>query len=110
MIRNTNASRGDHPMMQDGAAVLYSHVGYRREVGHVHTGRLYGHKDYTGRRHALNGGANLFSGAGYRSLCGEYVCADHDGYSFNVLPAEGQDGAGVSCKRCLRKIKAKAGA
>jgi hypothetical protein len=83
----------------------YTHVGYLRETSHVHTGRLYGHADYRGRSHALNGTANTYSGAVYRSLCGREVIAEHDGESFNVRPSSGQEY--VSCARCRKAIKAK---
>ena len=85
----------------------YTHVGFRREAGHVHTGRLYGHKDYRGRFHALKGTLNPYGGAVYVSLCGKSVVADHDGYSFNVAPTQSDGGEGVSCRRC-RALIAKA--
>jgi hypothetical protein len=84
---------------------LYTHVGYRRQVGHVHTGRLYGHADYRGKSHALGGGANIYSGAVYTALCGETVVADDDGYSLNVRPAPDENGKEVGCKRCLARIR-----
>jgi len=31
----------------------YTHVGHTAETGHVHSGRLYGHRDYRGVVHAL---------------------------------------------------------
>lgn len=84
---------------------FYTHTAYRRTVGNVHAGRLYGHKDYRGKTHAVNGSANIYSGEGYRALCGEFIAADHDGYGFNVHPATDENGAGVTCKRCRAAIK-----
>lgn len=88
---------------------MHTHTGYNRCAGHVHTGRLHNHQDYRGRCHALNGCANIYSGAIYTALCGETVRADHDGYAFNVA-AVGDEAAlpsvqQVSCKRCLKRIK-----
>jgi hypothetical protein len=84
----------------------FTHVGFTRAVGHVHAARLYGHADYRGRAHALNGVSQPYSGAVYAAVCGERVTADHDGESFNVWPAA--DGVGVRCKRCLKIIRARA--
>lgn len=78
----------------------YTHVGFRRETGRIHGASLYGHADYSGTRHALNGTANTFSGATYKALCGKVVIAEHDGERFNVLPATEGNGVNVSCKRC----------
>ena len=83
---------------------IYTHFGFRPEVGYVHSGRLYGHADYRGVSHACNGTPNTYSGAEYRSLCGKIVVADHDGERFNVVPATDDSGAGVQCKRCKAVI------
>ena len=85
----------------------YTHVGSRREVGHVHAGRLYGHKDYSGRLHALCGCSNVYSGGTYKALCGKVVVADHDGEGFNVRPASSVVGEGVGCKACRRILDRK---
>jgi hypothetical protein len=108
-----NANLGDETSLSEAMgleAPTYTHVGYRREAGYVHSGRLYGHADYRGRGHALIGGENIYSGRCYRALCGKDVVADHDGYSFNISPATETNGAGVYCKRCLAIIKKKAAA
>ena len=81
----------------------HTHIGFSREVGHVHSGRLYGHADYRGKTHALNGCSNIYSGAGYKALCGKIVVADHDGYSFNVSTASDEDY--ISCKKCRRLVQ-----
>lgn len=87
--------------------MIYTHIGYR-DVGYIHGARLYGHRDYRGKRHALMGSENIHSGAAYKSLCGATITADHDGERFNVWPLlKGMDvGAGVTCKRCKRVIQA----
>lgn len=82
--------------------MLHTHVGCSRQVGYIHHGKLYGHADYRGRFHALVGSENVYTGGRYQSLCGESVIADHDGETFNVVPAVG---AVVSCKRCLRILE-----
>lgn len=82
--------------------MTYTHTGYHRQAGHVHTGRLYGHKDYRGKRHALNGTPRTYSGAVYTALCGEKIVAEHDGESFNVEPTAETNGDYVRCRRCLR--------
>ena len=83
----------------------YTHVGYRRETGYIHSARLYGHADYRGRSHALSGSKYIDDGDHYKALCGAVVVADHDGYGCNVQPADSQDGSGVSCRRCRRIIQ-----
>jgi hypothetical protein len=87
---------------------LYTHVGYRRRLSRgTDHGFSRGHGDFRGARHALRGCANIYSGATYRAMCGGDVGADHDGYGFNVAPAEGQGGAGVTCRRCRKLILAR---
>jgi hypothetical protein len=84
---------------------VYTHVGYRRNLSGTHTGGLYGHGEYRGRSHALTGDSNIYSGAGYKGLCGASVTADHDGHGFNVAAAPDEIGKGVTCRRCLRVIR-----
>ena len=86
---------------------MHTHVGYR-DIGYIHGPRLYGHADYRGKRHALNGGENIYSGAVYTALCGVHVAAKHDGERFNVWATPKGMGpmAGVTCKRCLAIAKA----
>lgn len=82
----------------------HTHTGYRRETGYIHSNRLYGHADYKGKIHALNGAAHTYSGAMYTALCGKTVSAEHDGERFNIAPAA--EGWRVTCKRCLKALAA----
>jgi hypothetical protein len=84
--------------------MTHTHTGFTRYVGHVHTGRSYGHGDYRGRRHALKGTAqHPYHGARYTALCGEVVVSTDDvDERPNVVPVGQCDR--VTCKRCLRLI------
>jgi hypothetical protein len=83
----------------------YTHIGYRAQTGHVHTGRLYGHRDYAGKVHALTGCDNIYGGGRYLAVCGETVIAEFLGESFNVRPAPDEVGGGVTCRRCRKIVK-----
>lgn len=84
---------------------FYTHAGYRREVGYVHSAKLYGHADYRGKVHALTGPTNIRDGVGFDAVCGHRVYADHDGESFNIWPASDQEGTGITCRRCRAAIR-----
>lgn len=82
---------------------LFTHVGFTRELASaVHAGKLYGHGEYAGVSHALNG-PHLYEGAQFTALCGKRVTADHDGESLSVTPSV--DSKGVTCKRCLKLLQ-----
>jgi hypothetical protein len=86
---------------------FYTHVGYEAMTGYVHGPRLFGHADYRGKSHALNGSATAYEGALYRSLCGRTIRADEDMQHgcLSVRKADDENGSGVSCKRCRRAIE-----
>lgn len=93
---------GKVSIVKSGAT--FTHVGFRREMASkVHRGKLYGHGDYAGAVHALNGTKNTYDGARYMAVCGKEVMAESDHHGdFNVVPGS----AGVTCKKC-QKLMAK---
>lgn len=83
----------------------YTHTGFRPFTGHIHAARLYGHGDYQGKRHALNGPATPYEGAEYTALCGASIRAYDDGNQLCVQPVEKFPTAKITCKRCAKIIE-----
>ena len=83
---------------------MHTHIGHRRAIGRIHSGRLFGHRDYSGVTHALTGPALPYDGARYTALCGKSVEADYDGAPCNVRSETGIQF--VTCRQC-RKAAAK---
>lgn len=89
----------------------HTHTGYKANTAYVHHGsRLVGHgTPVEGRTHALTGGPRRFT-----ALCGEVVhLEDRDQFEFprapekwNVRRVGDPTVFPVTCKRCLRAIKA----
>jgi hypothetical protein len=89
------------------ATRTYAHVGYRPQTGHVHSGRLFGHRDYRGKVHAVTGTdyVGRYRQRSYLTLCGDHYPVTDDSEAA-LAPAVDQAGTGVTCRRCRRVIAA----
>jgi hypothetical protein len=81
----------------------YTHTGFRPFTGHIHAARLYGHADYRGKRHALNGPSRPYEGARYIAICGASVVCGDDG-ELTVQSVEKLPTAVITCKRCAKLL------
>jgi hypothetical protein len=86
----------------------YTHTGYRPTTGHVHAGRLYGHRDYAGKVHAITGTdyVGRFRQRSYLTLCGDSYPVNDDSEATLVV-APDQTGTGVACRKCRKAILAR---
>lgn len=82
--------------------MIATHIGYKRASGNVHSGRLFSHSNYAGKRHAICTEA-IYTGAQCQTLCGETIVVEHDGEKFNVWKTETM--VEVSCKRCRKLVE-----
>lgn len=86
-------------------SAAFTHIGGLAFTGHIHAAKLYGHGDYNGKRHALNGPQTPYEGAKYKAICGKAITAQDDGNSLSVWA--GTDAAKVTCRACRKKLPTK---